>query len=61
MPFAVTADAADVTASGECGDNLTWVLDSDGTLTISGTVVDGADLSIYNTNGECVNTVNIEA
>ena len=25
------------TASGTCGDNLTWVLDSDGTLTISGT------------------------
>ena len=25
------------TASGTCGDNLTWILDSDGTLTISGT------------------------
>ncbi len=28
---------AEETASGTCGDNLTWVLDSDGTLTISGT------------------------
>lgn len=25
------------TASGKCGDNLTWVLDDEGTLTISGT------------------------
>ncbi len=34
------ASAADVVASGECGadgDNLTWTLDSDGVLTISGT------------------------
>ena len=29
--------AADTVASGTCGDNLTWVLDSTGTLTISGT------------------------
>ena len=28
---------ADTTASGKCGDNLTWTLDGDGTLTISGT------------------------
>ena len=28
---------ADTTASGTCGDNLTWTLDGDGTLTISGT------------------------
>ena len=28
---------ADTTASGACGDNLTWTLDGDGTLTISGT------------------------
>ena len=28
---------ADTTAGGKCGDNLTWTLDSDGTLTISGT------------------------
>ncbi len=30
------ADAAEVVASGECGDNLTWTLTDDGTLTISG-------------------------
>ena len=29
--------AADIVASGTCGDNLTWTLDSEGTLTISGT------------------------
>ena len=28
---------ADTTASGKCGKNLTWTLDGDGTLTISGT------------------------
>ena len=28
---------ADTTAGGKCGDNLTWTLDGDGTLTISGT------------------------
>ena len=28
---------ADTTASGTCGDNLTWTLDSEGILTISGT------------------------
>ena len=31
-----TAEAAEV-ASGTCGDNLTWTLDDEGTLTISGT------------------------
>ena len=35
--FPATALAAETVASGICGDNLTWVLDSDGTLTISGT------------------------
>ena len=36
----VAAGAADIVMSGECGadgDNLTWTLDSDGLLTISGT------------------------
>lgn len=33
---AVVADA-NVVAQGNCGDNLTWVLDGEGTLTISGT------------------------
>ncbi|MCR5616679.1 MAG: leucine-rich repeat domain-containing protein, partial [Clostridiales bacterium] len=30
-------NAADEVASGTCGANLTWSLDSEGTLTISGT------------------------
>jgi len=32
-----TAWAATVVDSGSCGDNTTWKLTSDGTLTISGT------------------------
>ncbi len=35
IPF--SANAATVMASGKCGDNVTWELDSEGTLTISGT------------------------
>ena len=31
------ASAAEVTDSGNCGENLTWTLDTDGLLTISGT------------------------
>mgnify|MGYP003290620219 CR=1 FL=1 len=31
------AHASDIIASGECGENATWTLDSDGLLTISGT------------------------
>ncbi len=31
------AQAADTVDSGTCGDNLTWTLDSDGVLTITGT------------------------
>ncbi len=31
------AQAAEITASGQCGDDLTWTLDGDGVLTISGT------------------------
>ena len=34
-PFAA-ANAADVVASGDCGDNVTWTLDSEGVLTVSG-------------------------
>ena len=33
----VGAAAEEGATSGACGDNLTWSLDSDGTLTISGT------------------------
>jgi hypothetical protein len=35
--FSLTASAADAPTSGTCGENLTWTLDSEGTLTISGT------------------------
>ncbi len=34
---AMTVQAAEVVHSGTCGDNLTWTLDSEGTLTVSGT------------------------
>jgi hypothetical protein len=34
--FGVTASAEEIIASGTCGDNLTWMLDSEGLLTISG-------------------------
>lgn len=33
---AMTASASEI-ANGKCGDNVTWSLDSDGVLTISGT------------------------
>ncbi len=35
--FAVFANAETTVASGTCGENLTWTLDDEGTLTISGT------------------------
>ena len=34
--FSITAFAADVIDSGTCGEELTWELTDDGTLTISG-------------------------
>lgn len=34
---APTAEAATIVDSGICGDNITWTLDDEGTLTISGT------------------------
>ena len=37
LSFAVPALAAEIIDSGTCGDNLTWTLDSEGALTISGT------------------------
>ncbi len=40
MPSILTASAADIVASGECGaegDNILWEFDSEGKLTISGT------------------------
>ena len=42
-----TVQAVDIVESGTCGDNLTWTLDDEGTLTISG---DGA-MKNYNMNG----------
>ncbi len=35
--FTLTASAAETDATGTCGTNVNWVLDSDGVLTISGT------------------------
>ncbi len=37
IEFNFSADAAEVVASGNCGENVTYTLDSDGVLTISGT------------------------
>ena len=36
-PGAVYVAAAEILYNGTCGDNLTWTLDSEGTLTITGT------------------------
>lgn len=35
--FATMSVTASTIERGECGDNLTWTLDDEGTLTISGT------------------------
>ncbi|MBQ6863673.1 MAG: leucine-rich repeat protein, partial [Clostridia bacterium] len=35
--FNFSADAAGIVKSGSCGENLIWILDSDGVLTIAGT------------------------
>ena len=37
LPMLGMEAAAEIVDSGTCGENLTWVLDSEGTLTISGT------------------------
>ena len=37
MNFGTQAYAADIVKSGECGENLTWTLDSEGLLSIKGT------------------------
>ncbi len=42
--LSLTADASEIVDSGTCGWNLTWTLDDEGTLTISGT----GDMGIYN-------------
>ncbi len=60
---------ADTTASGTCGDNLTWTLDSNGTLTISGTgemedwgfAPDNGDYKTAAPWGECYSSIKIVA
>ncbi len=42
------AYASEIVASGECGENATWTLDSDGLLTISGT---GSMNNSFSSNG----------
>ncbi|MCD8382307.1 MAG: leucine-rich repeat protein, partial [Clostridiales bacterium] len=43
---AAEPESSTVVASGVCGDDLTWVLDEDGTLTISGT----GDMTLFEEN-----------
>lgn len=63
----VSALAADIVDSGVCGSNLTWTLDSNGTLTIAGTgemtdyrppdLIDGKELSPWCKNLDVKNVV----
>ncbi len=61
---AFTANEAMMASSGTCGDNLTWTLDDEGTLTISGT----GSMTDYTSSGDApwykyrslINTVLIE-
>ncbi len=46
--------AAEIVDSGTCGDNLTWTLDSDGLLTISGTGAINSHSFFYNKSIEMV-------
>ena len=62
LPFG--AGAAEIVDSGECGENVTWTLDSNGLLTISGT----GDMENYNSgrnrspfyDNESINRIVIE-
>ncbi len=59
------ASAAKIVRSGECGDNLTWTLDDEGTLTISGTGDmwkwhDGSVVPWYTYSRDSINKVIIE-
>ena len=58
-----------IVASGTCGDNLTWTLDSEGTLTISGTgemdnwtgyAMDVNNAAPWSKYGEQIKTVSVE-
>ena len=40
------AAAADIVDSGKCGENAVWTLDSEGTMTISGTAMKNIALRI---------------
>ena len=53
------ASAAEIVDSGTCGENLTWTLDSEGTLTISGTgemedYIRAKDVPWYNSTSEII-------
>lgn len=56
--FSIVSVNAETIGSGECGDNLTWSLDDNGTLTISGT----GDMEDYaNNNSPFLNQNNIKS
>ena len=68
VPTLGTASAAEenIIASGTCGENLTWVLDNEGTLTISGTgdmdSWNGSDATApWNAYTEQISSVIVEA
>ncbi len=54
--FSVSAVSAAEVANGTCGSNLTWTLDSEGTLTISGTGL-MYNYSIYDDTDEAGNVI----
>ena len=54
-------DAAEVIASGTCGENLTWTLDSSGVLTVSGTgEMEGYNSAPWSADRELIQRVVIE-
>lgn len=63
LGLTVSVSAAETTASGTFGGNLTWTLDSDGTLTISGTgaMPDYVDGVPWQDHCELIRSVVIEA
>jgi hypothetical protein len=54
MTIGVVTGHAEIVDSGSCGDNVTYTLDSDGVLTISGTGTIRDRAFINNTNIQCV-------
>lgn len=70
MTFSTTASRGSLVASGSCGENLTWTLDGNGTLTISGTgkmddygnyTEGAAPWNEYDVNNSFIKTVKIAA